>query len=106
MLYSAFKMKSKESLSLFEQVDVNHDGKISYGEFLLPWIKTAKSDPVKEVRQDVFYLTMHSTFFILQLFGRKERNALFNDALNTFGIGHMVKDHSDNEREKPVAATT
>ena len=34
---------------------------------------------------------------------------LFNDALNTFylrlyGIGHMVKDHSDSER-KPAAAT-
>ena len=35
--------------------------------------------------------------------GRKEGNVLFNDALNTFylrlyGIGHMVKDHSDSER--------
>ena len=35
--------------------------------------------------------------------GWKEGNALFNDALNTFylqlyGIGHMVKDHSDSER--------
>ena len=34
---------------------------------------------------------------------RKEGNVLFNDALNTFnlrlyGITHMVKDHSDNER--------
>ena len=34
--------------------------------------------------------------------GRKE-NALFNDALNTFylrlyGLGHMIKDHSDSER--------
>ena len=33
----------------------------------------------------------------------KEGNVLFNDALNTFylriyGIRHMVKDHSDNER--------
>ena len=43
--------------------------------------------------------------------GRKEGNVLFNDALNTFylrlyGVGHMVKDHSDSERErKPVAAT-
>ena len=40
---------------------------------------------------------------------RKEGNVLFNDALNTFylrlyGIGHMVKDHSDSER-KPAAAT-
>ena len=35
--------------------------------------------------------------------GRKEVNVLFNNALNTFylwlyGIGHMVKDHSDGER--------
>ena len=35
--------------------------------------------------------------------GRKEGNVLFNDALNTFylrlyGVGHMVKDDSDNER--------
>ena len=45
-------------------------------------------------------------FFIIH---RKEGNILFNDALNTFylrlyGIGHMVKDHSDSER-KPTAAT-
>ena len=41
--------------------------------------------------------------------GRKEENVLFNDALNTFylrlyGVGHMVKYHSDSER-KPAAAT-
>ena len=35
--------------------------------------------------------------------GRKEGNVLFNDALNTFysrlyGVRHMVKDHSYNER--------
>ena len=41
--------------------------------------------------------------------GRKEGNVLFKDALDTFylrlyGIGHMVKDHSDSER-KPAAAT-
>ena len=39
----------------------------------------------------------------------KEGNALFNDALNTFylwlyGVGHMVKDHSDSEG-KHAAAT-
>ena len=33
--------------------------------------------------------------------GRKEGNVLFNDALNTFylrlyGVGHMVKYHSDS----------
>ena len=41
--------------------------------------------------------------------GRKEGNILFNDSLNTFylqlyGVGHMVKDHSDSER-KPTATT-
>ena len=35
--------------------------------------------------------------------GRKEGNVLLNDARNTFylllyGVGHMVKDHSDSER--------
>ena len=40
---------------------------------------------------------------------KRERNVLFNDALNTFylqlyGVGHMVKDHSDSER-KPTATT-
>ena len=37
----------------------------------------------------------------------KEGNILFNDALNTFylrlyGVGHMVKDHSDSERRNPL----
>ena len=35
----------------------------------------------------------------------RERDVLFNDALNTFylrlyGVRHMVKDHSDSERER------
>ena len=35
----------------------------------------------------------------------RERNVLFNDALSTFylrlyGVRHMVKDHSDSERER------
>ena len=38
---------------------------------------------------------------------RKERNILFNDALNTFylrlyGVRHMVKNHSDSERGNPL----
>ena len=32
--------------------------------------------------REMFYLMMHSTHFILRLYG--ERNVLFNDALNTF----------------------
>ena len=39
---------------------------------------------------------------------RKEGSVLFNDALNTFylrlyyGVGHMVKDHSDSEKGNPL----
>ena len=45
--------------------------------------------------------------FALRKEGRKEGNSLFNDALNTFylqlyGVGHMVKDHSDSERGNPL----
>ena len=37
----------------------------------------------------------------------RERNVLFNDALNTFylrlyGFGHMIKDHSDSEKGHPL----
>ena len=44
-----------------------------------------------------------STSLCILAYGRKEGNALFNNALNTFylrlyGVGHMVKDHSDSER--------
>ena len=36
--------------------------------------------------------------------GERERNVLFNDVLNTFylrlyGVRHIVKDHSDSEKE-------
>ena len=39
--------------------------------------------------------------------GRKEGNVLFNDALNRFylrlyGVGHMVKYHSDSEKGNPL----
>ena len=45
---------------------------------------------------------------ILYSQGRKEGNVLFNEALNTFyvrlyGVGHMVKDHSDSERGNPLS---
>ena len=47
--------------------------------------------------------------YLAQNMGWKEGNVLFNDTLNTlylrlYGVGHMVKDHSDNER-KPAATT-
>ena len=49
----------------------------------------------------------HTTAFVTPVSGRKEGNVLFNDALNTFylqlyGVGHMVKDHSDSEKGNPL----
>ena len=43
----------------------------------------------------------------VSLRGMRERNVLFNDALNTFylrlyGVRHMVKDHSDSEKGNPL----
>ena len=40
----------------------------------------------REGRKEMFYLTTHSTHFILRL----------------YGVGHMVKDHSDSERVNPL----
>ena len=54
-------------------------------------------------------LSRHSDTAVNQSVNRKEENVLFNDAVNTFylrlyGVGNMVKEHSDSERE-PAAAT-
>ena len=59
----------------------------------------------------IIYLITHLTHFYHWLFwlnvGRKEGNVLFNDELNTlylwlYGVRHMVKDHSDCKRGKPL----
>ena len=67
----------------------------------------------------MFYLTTHSTHFIygymasdiwlrtILIVRERERNVLFNDALNAFylrlyGVRHMVKDHSDSEKGNPL----
>ena len=77
------------------------------------------SDSEKGERErEMFYLMTHSTHFIYGYMAsdiwlrtilivrkerERERNVLFNDALNTFylrlyGVRHMVKDHSDSEK--------
>ena len=50
---------------------------------------------------------MHPTYFNAKKPTRRKKLVLFNDALNSFylrlyGVGHMVKDHSDNERGNPL----
>ena len=41
---------------------------------------------IKEGRKEMLYLTTHSTHFYLRL----------------YGVGHMVKNHSDSERGNPL----
>ena len=53
------------------------------------------------------YILNLRMFFEVRSQRMKDRNILFNDALNTFylrlySIGHMVKDHSDSERGNPL----
>ena len=50
---------------------------------------------------------VHCTTRRNQQIRERERNVLFNDALNTFylrlyGVRHMVKDHSDSEKGNPL----
>ena len=67
--------------------------------------------PLEEIWKQADYITVHTPLVaqtrrkcnLLQ----RERNVLFNDALNTFylrlyGVRHMVKDHSDSEKGNPL----
>ena len=54
----------------------------STGYMTFLYALVVKSGTMITGRKEMFYLTMHSTHFILRL----------------YGLGHIVKDHSDNER--------
>ena len=54
-----------------------------------------------------YYIINIALWKIWQKAGRKEGNYLFKDTLNKFYlrlccVGHMIKDHSDSERENPM----
>ena len=78
------------------------------------WRSQFASDTAKDISEDFPFRHSRLRQKVSQTFadigqqillpeGRKEGNILFNDTLNTFylrlyGVGHMVKDHSDSER--------
>ena len=80
-------------------------------ELLVP-IKQINSTEIVYNKYTVFYHFIIVEILVLfcrdlQQNGRKEGNVLFNDAINTFylrlyGVGYMVKDHSDSERGNPL----
>ena len=52
-------------------------------------------------------MMMIMMMIMMILIRERERNVLFNDALNTFylrlyDVRHMVKDHSDSEKGNPL----
>ena len=62
----------------------------------------------KKQAKQIFYLRLYGVEHNMVNSEReRERNVLFNDALNTFylrlyGVRHMVKDHSDSEKGNPL----
>ena len=52
----------------------------NWQKIILRWLSVFYNK--REGRKEMFFLTTHSTHFILRL----------------YGVGHMVKDHSDSER--------
>ena len=61
----------------------------------------------EQVYHEILIIQFVSKLIVIT--GRNEGNILFNNTLNTFylwlyGVGHMVKDHSDSE-SKPAATT-
>ena len=65
--------------------------------------------PTDRIRHTTAFVTPVVEHWLEREIIRKEGNVLFNDVLNTFylllyGVGHMVKDHSDRER-KPATTT-
>ena len=65
--------------------------------------KTHLNSKQKEENPFIYWHIQHNLFYGCV----RERNVLFNDALNTFylrlyGVRHMVKDHSDSERGNPL----
>ena len=71
------------------------------------WVNSIKSEP-PIIKCYVIVVCAHIGLkSVLSVNGRKEENVLFNDALNTFylrlyGVRHIVKDHSDNEKGNPL----
>ena len=57
--------------------------------------------------KEMFYLTTHSTHFIYSYMEREREMFYLTMHSNTFylwlyGVGHIVKDHLDSERGKPL----
>ena len=59
------------------------------------------------LEKNVCKSTLDISYYVALVTGRKEGTVIFNDVLNIFylrlyGVRHMVKDHSDNERGNPL----
>ena len=74
-------------------------------EIMLFKLKVLSLNYEQNKKKNVFLIRQIIRVLTKRLMSRKEGNVIFNDALNTFylrlyGVRHMVKDHSDSEREE------
>ena len=117
-LFSVFRVRSDALLQLswFLSNEANSDKKIPVfadldlttlaNVFIIETPRVVDDDfsrSVFKVREILYIKKTKTLVFVIE----RERNVLFNDALNTFylrvyGIRHMVKDHSDSEKGNPL----
>ena len=79
---------------------------------MLNYLRTTKQDAANGCCMSCFVCLFVCLFVCFGVFNFfyldvRERNVLFNDALNTFylrlyAVRHMVKDHSDSEKGNPL----
>ena len=87
---------------LFNSLLVIKSGVRESRSYDAPLVSGAMSDAMSGAMSDAVSDAMSGAM------SERERNVLFNDALNTFylrlyGVRHMVKDHPDSERGNPLS---
>ena len=99
----SFSESSTESEEEEEAVDRRAEANADLPSEYWQIQKLVKYLKVRTNKEGLFYLTttQHILFTVIW---KEGRSVLFNDALNTFylrlyGVRHIVKDHSDSERE-------
>ena len=80
--YHLLRRSTASQTAMFTDMDFE---KVKVGMWLR-WCGAGGRNGWEGRKEEVFYLTTHSTHFILRL----------------YGVGHMVKDHSDSEKQNPL----
>ena len=102
-----FVMEMESCGSFFSLSSINSAARF-FDTFLLLPSASVRNSPTIHLVTNTFMWGGPDSFVTLATGNKeRERNVLFNDALNTFylrlyGVRHMVKDHSDSEKGNPL----